>query len=218
MLVRQQPQMEMRHRRRMPVVRIAAVHVGKRRLSEAQEQRQDGRGCQQSFQESQCMFPGVDGSMLVMHPGRIKCFPRAGIPAHSARFTALKRVPLAACRAKRPCGRASCEPEPSGSGPLQRYTRSSRPWASQFAVTNRPRARKRACPSSSRSLAAGRYLWRWPCPPCGQRLARASGKETARQRPIIGGHTLCFRLQTPVLDKGDFVPSRFQHFDLTILF
>lgn len=58
MLIGQQPQMGVRHRRRMPVVRIAAMHVGERRLSEAQKQRKGGRDCRQSFQDSlQCTFP-----------------------------------------------------------------------------------------------------------------------------------------------------------------
>jgi hypothetical protein len=47
MLTGQQPQMRMRHRRRMPVICIAAMHVGERRLSEAQKQRKGGRDCRQ---------------------------------------------------------------------------------------------------------------------------------------------------------------------------
>jgi hypothetical protein len=39
MLIRQQPQMGVRHRRRMPMVWITAMHVGKWRLCEAQQER-----------------------------------------------------------------------------------------------------------------------------------------------------------------------------------
>jgi hypothetical protein len=52
MLIAQQPQMGVRHRRRVPVVRIAAMQVGKRRLCEAQKQRDGSRGCRQSSQDS----------------------------------------------------------------------------------------------------------------------------------------------------------------------
>ncbi len=63
MLIRQQPLMGMRHRRRMPVVRIAAMHVGERRLSEAEEQRKGSRDCRQSIQDPfQCMCSNADWS------------------------------------------------------------------------------------------------------------------------------------------------------------
>ncbi len=52
MLIRQQPQMGVRHRRRMPMVWITAMHVGERRLSEAEEQRTGDRKCRQSSQDS----------------------------------------------------------------------------------------------------------------------------------------------------------------------
>lgn len=52
MLIGQQPQMGMRHGRSMPVVWITTVHVGERRLSEAQEQRKSGRDCRRSPQDS----------------------------------------------------------------------------------------------------------------------------------------------------------------------
>ena len=52
MLIGQQPQMGVRHRRRMPVVWVAAMHVGERRLSEAQKQRDGSRDCRQSPQDS----------------------------------------------------------------------------------------------------------------------------------------------------------------------
>jgi hypothetical protein len=52
MLIRQQPQMGVRHRRRMPMVWITAMHVGERRLSEAEEQRTRGRKCRQPSQDS----------------------------------------------------------------------------------------------------------------------------------------------------------------------
>ncbi len=42
-LVGQQPQMRVRHCRRVPVVCIAAMHVGERGLSEAEKQRSGGR-------------------------------------------------------------------------------------------------------------------------------------------------------------------------------
>lgn len=57
MLIGQQLRMGMRHHPRMPVVRIATVHVGERRLREAEKQRKAARDCRQSPQDSfQSMF------------------------------------------------------------------------------------------------------------------------------------------------------------------
>jgi len=54
----EQPRMGVRHPRRMTVVRIAAMHVSERRLSEAQKQRNDSRDSRQLSQGSlQFMFP-----------------------------------------------------------------------------------------------------------------------------------------------------------------
>lgn len=58
MLIRQQPRMGVRHRCRMAMVWIAPMHVGERRLSEAEEQRKASRDCRRSPQDSfQCMLP-----------------------------------------------------------------------------------------------------------------------------------------------------------------
>ena len=51
-LIGQQPQMGVRHRRRMAMVWIAAMHVGERSLSEAEEQHKGSRDCRRSSQDS----------------------------------------------------------------------------------------------------------------------------------------------------------------------
>lgn len=48
-LIGQQPEMGVRHRRRMPMFWIAAMDVSKRRLSEAQQQRNSRRDYRQSY-------------------------------------------------------------------------------------------------------------------------------------------------------------------------
>jgi hypothetical protein len=62
-LIGRPPQMGVRHRRRMPVVLITAMHVGERRLREAQKQHNGGRDCRQSLQDCfQCMLRGAQWS------------------------------------------------------------------------------------------------------------------------------------------------------------
>ena len=46
-----QPRMSVRHSRRVPVFRITAMHVSKRRLREGKKQREGGRDCRRTFQD-----------------------------------------------------------------------------------------------------------------------------------------------------------------------
>lgn len=66
MLIGQQPQMGVRHRGSMPVVRITAMHVGQRCLSEAQKQRNGDRDCRQSLQDlySLCLAQPIGQCLL----------------------------------------------------------------------------------------------------------------------------------------------------------
>jgi hypothetical protein len=66
-LIQRQAQMRMRAYRGVTVQRIVAMNVGERSLREAEEQRNGGRYCRQSFQDSfQSMFlaPGWSTRML----------------------------------------------------------------------------------------------------------------------------------------------------------
>lgn len=56
---RRQPQVRMRHRRRVPVHRIVAVRMGQRRLGETPEQRQHTRNGRHPLQALPVYVPGI---------------------------------------------------------------------------------------------------------------------------------------------------------------